>query len=230
MFAIIIISLLIAIGIARFASQRFHASRQVTSRIEVPGATTARDAILMFLKSHQVTDVKIIEHQSFVTNYFDSKRRNLYFDPEILNSNSVYAWSIALHEAAHALQTGDTLKPLRWRQSNIQLSRYLPTAVGFLCVLLVFLKRVPSRTALISFSLILALLMLAVLMSSPIEKNASKIAFLWLEKRFAGKETLLEAFKLALVGAAWRDSATILRSPKYCFMAFLPMAAKPRPF
>lgn len=230
MFAIGIVTLLLAIAAARIASQRFHSSKKYCSRVTVPGARTARDAMSKFLRDSGVSDVKIVEHTSYITNYFDTKRRTLYFSPEVLNSDSVYAWSIGLHEAAHALQTGESLKPLIWRQSNIQLSRYLPTALGIVCLLLTLLKRMPSRTGLMIFGIILALLMLANLMSSPIENNASKRAFNWLEKQFSSSDKLLDTFRIALMGAAWRDTATILKSPTYTLMGFLPLAAKPRPY
>ncbi len=229
MLALIIIPLLFALAAAKFASDRFHAAIKTGSKVGVPGAMTAAEAVREFLDENDASDVKIMEHNAFVSDYYDVGRRCLFLNQSTMMGTDAASWSLALHEAAHALQTGESAKLFLWRQGNIRLTRYAPTLIAFVCLLLNFLKRLPFRSTLMICGILFALIMLVNLLSTPIEKNASARVMSWLDRRLEKYPELLDTFAVVLSGVAWRDTAVFLKSPMHFFYAFLPMGGKLRP-
>lgn len=229
MLGFFILLLLFALASAKFAADRFHAALKAGSKVTVPGAMTAAEAVREFLDENDANDVKIKEHNALVSDYYDSKRRCLFLNQSTMMGTDAASWSLALHEAAHALQTGESAQLYLWRQGNIRLTRYAPTLIAIVCLLLSFLKRLPFRSTLMICSVLFALIMLVNLLSTPIERNASARVMTWLDRRLEKYPSLLDTFAMVLAGVAWRDTAVFLKSPSHFFYGFMPMGGKLRP-
>lgn len=229
MIGLFIIPLLFALAIAKFAADRYHAAIKTGSKVSVPGAMTAAEAVREFLDENDASDVKIMEHNAMISDYYDVGRRCLFLNKSTMMGTDATSWSLALHEAAHALQTEESAKIFLWRQSNIRLTRYAPTLIALICLLLNFLKRLPFRSTLMICGILFALIMLVNLLSTPIERNASARAMSWLDRRLEKYPSLLDTFATVLSGVAWRDTAVFLKSPSYFLYGLLPMGGKLRP-
>lgn len=214
---------------ARYAAQRSDGAMQAGAKLTVPGGQSAREVAREFLDENGAEDVQILEHTALVSDYFDPKRRVLFLNKKTAEGNDAAAWSVALHEAAHALQTGESLKALQWRIGNIQLTRYAPGILAFLGILFVILKRLPFRSAVLICGGICAIIMLVNMLSTPIEFNASQRALAWLENKLKKHPNVINAMTPILHGIAWRDTAIFLRSPIYCLFGLLPVGGKIRP-
>src|SRR4051812_34878952 len=127
-----IILLLLSIGIARYAKQRYEEGIKVGARHSMPGGQTAGEVAREFLDASGVEGVQIVEHTALISDYYDAKRRTLFLTRATMNGTSAAAWAIALHEAAHATQEGETLKAFEWRVGNVRLARYAPALIGLL--------------------------------------------------------------------------------------------------
>ena len=229
MLGLFVILLVVTIGVARFAAGRHETAVKLGSRKLVPGAQTAAEAAREFLDAHGATDVKIREHTALISDYYDPVRRTLFLNRTTLKGTDLGSWAITLHEAAHATQTGDSAAALKWRFSNIRMTRYLPTVISLTCLLLVFLKRLPSSSGLRVAALLLALIMLANVLSLPIEFNASNRAQAWLERKFRSHPDTVDAITPLLRNVAFRDTGAFIRSPMYCLFGILPMGGRQRP-
>lgn len=229
MFAIIVIGVILAIGIANFARTRFEEASRLGAKTGAPEKQTAAEVAREFLDAADAGDVKIAEHNGLVTDYFDASRRTLFLHRDVMNGASLTAWAVALHEAAHATQGGASRKALEWRMTCIRATRYLPTLIAVACLALGFLKRLPWPMGFRIIALSWFIIMLLNAMSLPIEFNASQRALAFLERKLRKHPALLEQIELVLKGIAWRDTAAFLRSPVYCLFGALPVGGALRP-
>ena len=223
-----VIALVLALGIANFARQRYEVALQ-RGRRPSPLPQTAAEIAREFLDSFDAADVRIVEHNGFISDYFDPKRKCLFLHRDVMNGKTDAAWAIALHEAAHAAQMRGMMTALDMRIGNIRLTRYAPALAGLLIVVLGIMKRPPLGIGWKILAVIWAVIMLLNALSLPIEFHASKLARAFLERKFRKNPDALENLDLVLSGVAWRDTAVFLRSPMYCFYALLPVGGRMRP-
>jgi Zn-dependent membrane protease YugP len=228
MIALPIILLLLSIGIARYAMQRYEEAVKTGARHSMPGGQTAGEVAREFLDANDVSGVQVVEHTALVSDYYDPKRRTLFLSRATMHGTSAAAWAIALHEAAHATQEGESLKAFEWRLGNIKLSRYAPTVVGLACAVLMVLKRLPPSRALLVCGAFFALIMGLSVMSMPIEVNASQRAQAWIENKLRKHPALVELFTTLLGRVAWRDTGVLMKSPTYALSALMPVGGKLR--
>jgi Zn-dependent membrane protease YugP len=228
MIAIPIILLLLSIGIARYAMQRYEEAVRTGARHSMPGGETAAEVAREFLDANDMKGVQIVEHTALVSDYYDPKRRTLVLTRATMVGTSAAAWAIALHVAAHATLEGDALKAYEWRMGNIRLARYAPAVIGLVCLVLAFLKRLPPTRALMVCGVFFALIMGLIVMSMPIEVNASQRAQAWIETKLRRHPALTELFSTLLGRVAWRDTGVLARSPTYFLFGVLPVGGKLR--
>lgn len=228
MILLFVIALVLAIGIANFARERYETALKLGRRAS-PLPLTAAEVAREFLDSFEASDVRIVEHNGFITDYFDPKRRCLFLQRAVMNGKSEAAWGIALHEAAHGVQSRSMAGSLEMRASNIRLTRYVPTLAALLVLVFGILKRPPLSIGWKILAVIWAAVMVLNAMSLPIEFHASKLAISFLERKLRTQSEALERLTAILNGIAWRDTAAFLRSPMYCFSALLPVGGRMRP-
>jgi hypothetical protein len=75
-------------------------------------------------------------------------RRRLFLSRDIREGSTLAAWALALHEAAHALQTGEDRDALLWRRTCVRLTRYIPVLALFGVVAMMFFMKLPFRVTL----------------------------------------------------------------------------------
>ncbi len=229
MFIIVVIALSLSLAVARWAQGRHESTMLKGFRATAPTAHTGGEIALMFLKSEGVGDVEIVEHNAVVTDYFDPTRRRLFLRRDVAQGTTLSAWAIALHEAAHALQTGETLGELKWRQSCIRMSRYIPTAAVFVIVALMIARILVPRIAILIVAAVFTLLLLLNLGSVPLEFNANKRLRRFLDEHLKNHPQASGRLDELLFGMAIREVGDLLRSPRYFFLSALPGTGKLRP-
>ena len=228
MLIIPIVLLLLSIGVARYAMQRYESAMKMGARHVMPGGQTAGEVVREFLEENDAGDVQIVEHTALVSDYYDPKRRTLFLTRRTMSGTDAGSWAVALHEAAHALQEGEARKALDWRLGNIKLARYAPTVVAAVCLVFMFLKRLPSRHALLICGVLFAAIMALNVLSMPVEVNASQRVQVWIEGKLRRHPALLEMFTALLTRVAWRDTGALFRSPMYFLFGALPVGGKLR--
>ena len=229
MIAIFVIVLLLIFGASRYALQRYESAIAAGRRQQAPLPLTGEEIALEFLKDSGVTDVQVIEHNGVVTDYFDPSRRRLFLRSDFKDGKHLAAWAVALHEAAHALQTGDALAELKWRRSCIKMTRYVPTLTGILLLTFVFLKTLPFRTALMGAIAASAVVMLLNIGTLAVERNANLRLRRFLNERLRQHPTAQEQLDFIVSATGIREVGDLLRSPRYFFFSALPGTSKTRP-
>jgi len=229
MIGLFVIAVALALGIANYGRGRFENAMRLGTGLRLPGGQTAAEVAREFLDAGDATDVKIVAHNALVTDYFDPGRRTLFLHPDVMNSPSAAAWAVALHEAAHAMQSSTMRAALDMRQNNIKLTRYAPALSAVMFAVLGILKRPPFSIGWRIVAAIWFVVMLLNVLSLPIEFNASQRALAFLERKLRKTPDALDPFGRLLGGVAWRDTAAFLRSPLYCLFGALPVGGTLRP-
>jgi Zn-dependent membrane protease YugP len=228
-FLLIVASLFLGLAVARWAQARHESMMLKGFRASAPTAYTGSEIALMFLKSEGVDDVQIVEHNAVVTDYFDPTRRRLFLRRDVAQGTTLSAWAIALHEAAHALQTGETLGELKWRQSCIRMSRYIPVAAVFAIVGLMVARILVAKNAILVAAGVITLLLVLNLGSVPLEFNANKRLRRFLDTLLPKHPQAASRLDELLFCMAIREVGDALRSPRYFFFSALPGTSKLRP-
>ncbi len=229
MFILVIVVLCLSLAVARWAQGRHESMMLKGSRASAPTAHTGSEIALMFLKFEGADDVQVVEHNAVVTDYFDPTRRRLFLRRDVAQGTTLAAWAIALHEAAHALQTGDSLGELKWRQSCIRMSRYIPMAAVFVIVGLMIARILVPRIAILVVASVFTLLLLLNLGSVPLELNANKRLRRFLDEHLKNHPQASGRLDELLFCMAIREVGDLLRSPRYFFLSALPGTGKMRP-
>ncbi len=224
-----ILLLAVALAVSMFASKRFQQGLDLGRKVTPPGAQTAGEVAREFLDANEAGDVKIVEHNALVSDYYDPKRRVLFLHRQVMQGTDAASWAQALHEAAHATQRGPDAGALRWRLGNIRLARYAPALIGFAALLFVFLKRLQPRHAIFLCGVAFFLIVVANAMSMAVEYNASQRAQAWLERKLRRHRDALDVFEKVLPRVAWRDTGALLKSPLYLLFGMLPVGGAMRP-
>lgn len=221
--------LIAGFAFASWASARHAAVMAKGSRVSAPTAHTGAEIALKFLKSEGVDDVQVVEHNAMVSDYFDPVRRRLFLRRDVVHGLTLASWATALHEAAHALQTGDALGEFKWRQSCIRMSRYLPTLFVIIGTGLAMFRVMPPKMAMFMVAGLFLVLLLLNAGSIPIELNANKRLRRFLEEHLKNHDQAHSRLEELLFGMAVREAGDLMSSPKYFFLSALPGTGKSRP-
>lgn len=229
MIAVFIIVLLLIFGASRHALGRYESAIATGRRQQAPLPFTGEEIALEFLKDSGVTDVQVVEHNGVVTDYFDPARRRLFLRSDFKDGRHLAAWAVALHEAAHALQTGDALAELKWRRSCIKMTRYVPTLTAIILITFMFLKALPIRVALMGAIASCAVVLLLNIGTLAIERNANLRLRKFLDERLGQHPDAQDQLQSILAATGIREVGDLLRSPRYFFFSALPGTSKVRP-
>lgn len=229
MLGISILLILLTIGLANYARRRSDNAVLAGRRVPIPNGATVAEVTQQFLDENEAGDVVIVGHNALVSDYFDPKRRKLYLNEAVMNGRDAGSLAIALHEAAHALQTDEARKALDWRLTTIRATRYLPTLVAVGALAFMVLRRLPFPRVLMVVGFIWFLIMLLNFTSMPIEMNASQRALGWLERKMAKYSNFVESMSTLLQNVAYRDTGAFTKSPLFMLFGVLPVGGKIRP-
>jgi uncharacterized protein len=229
MIAILLIVLLLAYGASRYALQRYEAAMAEGSRMRSPLSFTGGEIALEFLKDQGVTDVQLIEHEGLITDYFDPGRRRLFLRREFKDGQHLAAWAVALHEAGHALQTGESLTEFNWRRSCIKITRYLPTLAVIIAIGLKVVVRIPTLPLMIAVAATWALIMALNIGTLAIERNANLRLRRFIDDRLNAYPSAQEKIDQILKAVSIREVGDLIRSPRLFFFSALPGKRSTRP-
>jgi uncharacterized protein len=226
---LIILLFALAFGASRYCLGRYETAIARGRRIKAPQTLTGEEIAIEFLKSEGIEDVQVAEHNGVVSDYYDPARKRLFLRREFKDGADLAAWAVALHEAAHATQTGETLDDLKWRRSCIKMTRYVPTLTGIISIALIFLKVLTPRYAILALAAMCVVVLLMNIGSLAVERNANLRLRRFLEAKLGSHSEAHEEIERLLSAVAMREVGDLIRSPRYFFFSALPGSSKVRP-
>ncbi|MDB6138924.1 MAG: putative peptidase rane zinc metallopeptidase [Verrucomicrobiaceae bacterium] len=228
-FLIVIAVFVLGFGASQYAAARFATAMQNGRRQTAPENRTGAQIAAEFLLAQGAEEVKLVPQEGVISDYYDPARRCLYLRRETLEGKDLASWGLCLHEAAHALQTGEGKEALQWRHTCISLCRYLPTALFILAIAALVLLKMRFRFLMMGFAGACGGALLLNLGTLAIEHNASQRARHWLGERLQRYPEALEKLDIILAAVATRELGDLLSSPRYFFLSALPGTSKKRP-
>lgn len=224
-----IILIILCVGLCRWASGRYESMLAQASEERAPTAHNGAEVARLFFAYEGVEDVEIVEHNGMVTNYFDPARRRLFLSPSVAAGTTMAAWTLALHEAAHALQTDEALGDLKWRQTVIKMARYGPVFAAVAAALMMFFMKFPPRFAFIALLAVCIIFLLLNVGTLAVEFNANERLRRFLEKHLVHRPSAHEHLLSYLQKAATRELGDLLSSPRYFLFSAMPGSGSTRP-
>jgi len=119
MFDSTIILLLPAILFAFLAQAKVSSAYNKYSKVRNMRGMTGAEAARMILNRNGLQDVAIEISKGKLSDHYDPRKRTIRLSPDVYNTPSIAAVSIAAHEAGHAIQHAEHYTPLALRNTIV---------------------------------------------------------------------------------------------------------------
>jgi Zn-dependent membrane protease YugP len=167
--AIFVVTMLLSLGAMAYLKSAFaHASR-----VPVASGLTGAQAAARILQWAGITDVEIVEGQSFLGDHYDPLNKKLVLSPENYEGSSAANVGVAAHECGHALQHQQHYAPLEIRMGSVYATTFASNAVFYVMMASLFFHLISTWVAIWIIALCFGVIMLFNLITLPVEFDAS---------------------------------------------------------
>jgi Zn-dependent membrane protease YugP len=97
---ILVVGMAISLAAAGYVKYKFNQGKSVALRSRLTGAEVAR----RILADNDITDVRVLEHQGFLSDHYHPTEKTLNLSPDVYHGTHAAAAGVAAHEVGHALQ------------------------------------------------------------------------------------------------------------------------------
>ncbi len=172
---ILLVTLALSGAVSLLVKTRFAAGQKVRISSGLTGADVAR-AILM---DAGITDVKILEHQGFLSDHYNPLNKTLNLSHDVYYGVSASAAGVAAHEVGHAIQHAEGYFPL-WLRSFIVPAANLGSNLGpwlvIIGIMLMGMGKALGYSMAVVGVILFGLATLFTLVTVPVEFDASSRA------------------------------------------------------
>jgi hypothetical protein len=152
------------------------------SRVPIASGLTGAQAAARILQSAGITDVDIVEGQSFLGDHYDPLNKRLVLSPETYENSSAANVGVAAHECGHALQHQQHYFPLHLRMSSVYATSFANNAIFVVIFASLFFHLLSPYIAIWIIALSFGVIMLFNLITLPVEFDASARAKVVLQR------------------------------------------------
>src|SRR5271163_4611077 len=118
-----------------------------TSKIPIASRLTGAQAAARILQSAGISDVEIVEGQSFLGDHYSPLEKRLVLSPENYAGSSAANVGVAAHECGHALQHQQHYAPLQIRMGAVYATNFASNALNFVVIASLFLHIISYSVA-----------------------------------------------------------------------------------
>lgn len=86
------------------------------ARIAIRSGMTGREVAEAILRDADIRDVKVVEHQGFLSDHYNPMNKTLALSPDVYHRATASAAGVAAHEVGHAIQHARGYAPM-WMRS-----------------------------------------------------------------------------------------------------------------
>jgi hypothetical protein len=166
------LTILVSLGSMAYLKHAFAKASQVPVASGLTGAQTAE----RILQSAGITDVEIVEGESFLGDHYDPINKKLVLSPENYDGSSAATVGVAAHECGHALQHHLHYAPLHLRMGAVYTTSYASNAVPVVAFASLWFHLIAPHTALWLIALCFGVILAFNLITLPVEFDASERA------------------------------------------------------
>ena len=150
------------------------------SRVPSPHGLTGADVARLMLKQNGIDDVSVQCVKGRLTDHYNPQDKTVNLSEAVYASASIAACAVAAHETGHAIQHATGYAPLRMRSALVPVVTFANNTVQWVLLLGVLMINVFPTMLCIGIALF-AMTTLLILITLPVEINASQRAVMWLE-------------------------------------------------
>lgn len=179
----IIITMVFA-GIGMLVSNRLKSKFKYYARMPMTGHMTGAEVAQKMLDDHNISDVRIVQGQGFLSDHYNPQTKTVSLSPEVYQGRSISSAAVAAHECGHVVQHAESYTWLTMRSKMVPIVQLASRAQGFL-FMFAFGGLAGGFGGLL-FQIAIAAFMITTafsLVTLPVEFDASNRALAWLEDR-----------------------------------------------
>jgi Zn-dependent membrane protease YugP len=163
------VTMLFSLGAMAYLKSVYARASQVSIASGLTGAQTAA----RILQWAGITDVQIVEGDSFLGDHYDPLNKKLVLSPDNYEGSSAAHVGVAAHECGHALQHQQHYAPLQIRMSAVYATNFANSAIFYVMIGSMWLHLVSPRVAFPIIAFGFGIIMLFNLITLPVEFDAS---------------------------------------------------------
>jgi len=152
------------------------------AKVPIASRLTGAQAAQRILQSAGITDVEIIEGDSFLGDHYDPLHKRLVLSRENYEGSSAANVGVAAHECGHALQHQQHYFPLQLRMSSVYATQFASNAIFYIMMASYVLHLLSPYVALWILALCMGVIMFFNLITLPVEFDASSRAKVVLQR------------------------------------------------
>ncbi len=143
------------------------------SQVPIASGLTGAQAAARILQWAGITDVEIVEGESFLGDHYSPLEKRLVLSPENYAGSSAANVGVAAHECGHALQHQKHYMPLKIRMGSVYATNFASNAVFYVVIASLWFHLVSAHVGLLMISLCFGILIFFNLITLPVEFDAS---------------------------------------------------------
>lgn len=197
--------------IGMIISSRLKSKFHTYSQVRLSNGMSGREVAEAMLRSYNISHVRIVEHQGFLSDHYNPATKTVALSPEIYHGRSVMAAAVAAHECGHAVQHDQAYTWLQMRSKLVPVVQVASMAQQWLLLIaFLTLSTMPSLMliCIAAFMVTTAFSFITL----PVEFDASRRALAWLDRSGMARGREYEGAKDALKWAAMTYVSAALSS------------------
>lgn len=150
------------------------------SQMPLMAGLTGAEIARRFLEAHGIYDVEIVEGRGWLTDHYNPITKRIVLSPAVYHGRSLMACAVAAHEAGHAVQHAVGYVPVHIRSALVPIVNFGSQLFFYLLIggLIFFgLTEIFLWGAVFYYGALTAF----ALITLPVEIDASRRAYLWLQ-------------------------------------------------
>lgn len=166
---IIILTMLLSFGAMAYLKSVYARASQVP----IASGMTGAQAAARILQWAGISDVEIVEGESFLGDHYDPLHKRLVLSPENYTGSSAANVGVAAHECGHALQHQKHYAPLQIRMGSVYITQFASSTLTVVMFATMFFHLLSPYIAIWVIALCFGIIMLFNLITLPVEFDAS---------------------------------------------------------
>jgi Zn-dependent membrane protease YugP len=163
------VTLLISMGAGAYLKSVY--SR--CSRVPIGSGMTGAQAAARILQWAGISDVEIVQGDSFLGDHYDPMSKKLVLSPENYEGSSAANVGVAAHECGHALQHQKHYAPLQIRMSTVYATQFASNAVFYVIMASLMFRLLSPHLCLSIVGVCFGIMIFFQLITLPVEFDAS---------------------------------------------------------
>lgn len=192
-------------------SNRLKSKFEKYSQVRLSNGMSGKEISEAMLRHYNISNVKIVEHQGFLSDHYNPATKTVALSPAIYNGRSVMAAAVAAHECGHAIQHDQAYAWLQMRSKLVPVVNVAAQAQQFLLII-AFLTIGTIPQLMLVVIIAFAITTLFSFLTLPVEFDASNRALAWLESTGTTRGKEHDGAKDALKWAAMTYVSAALSS------------------